>query len=193
MNDQELISELCQYYKLKEKDGKSLCKIKGRILRDCVRDEKRPFIRHIDSDDLNDAAILGIVEGINTYDAEKGTKLTTWCRYKIMEQVRKVIRQELKFIKGKEQENLGEEPVSLMNQVNIQVLINALEQIPSRQSVVIKKYIGLNDIRGEKRQTFSHIGKDMGVSKQRVQQIYQQGLKNLRKEFLRIYPELFRN
>lgn len=260
MNDRELTKELCQYYKFKEKDGKALCNIKRRILGACRHDEKRPFIRHIDPDDLNNAAILGIIEGINTYDAEKGLsfklteqsledlrnenvpddvldelkpfvnqrikdeenfldvieeyigkeqtinhkelilryaekgmKLTTWCTFKMKEQIRYVISQELKFVRSKDQESLSEGSVVPIDQSKIQLLIKALKKIPSKQAVVIRRYVGIDKASNGKRQTFSHIGKDIGLSKQRVQQIYQQGIKNLRKEFLKVYPESFRN
>ena len=195
MTDQELIDALCRFYNLNPDDGESLCKIKTWVIKRTIKiynsNGHKEFVKNIDPEDLNCAAILGIVEGINMYDHKRGMKLTTWCTYKIKEQVRKIINEELKFIKGRD--GLTDYTTESIDEEVIDGVVKALECLDPRQKMVIKRYHGLGkDTYGEK-ETFVKIGKESDISKQRVHQIYKEGINNLRRELFEIYPDLFRN
>lgn len=43
--------------------------------------------RDLDHDDLMQAGRLGFMQGVHTYNPERGTKLTTWCTYAVMTEV----------------------------------------------------------------------------------------------------------
>lgn len=197
MNDTILINTLKTTYDVKESDGKTLCRFKCHIIKLYTNHGivKYQYLH----DDLNSVAIQGILEGIKTYDPQYGTKLTTWCFVKMREKVREFITDEDKlngYIEEKIQEkriSTDEQKPAIINSDTIQFLTEAIKRISFRQAEVLRKHLGMDYYNGEKRQTFVDIAKDMGISKQRVQKIYQQGIKNLRKEFLKVYPELFRN
>lgn len=191
MTDQELVDALCRFYDLNLEEGKSLCNIKTWIVKNYHGNGNKEFVKNMDTEDLNCAAILGIIEGINMYDHKKGMKLTTWCAYKIKEQVRKIINEELKFIKGRDA--LTDYTTESMDEEVIDVVAKALECLDPCQTMVIKRHHGLNEETYGEKETFVKIGKDRNISKQRVHQIYKEGIKNLRKELFEIYPDLFRN
>jgi RNA polymerase sigma factor (sigma-70 family) len=199
MNDAILIHALKIDYEIKERDGETLCKFKYRIITKFSKygDNKHQYLQ----DDLNSVAIQGIIEGIKSYNPQQGTKLTTWCFYKIMEKVREFIATEKKLKGVVEKAKQGQEYLTIsieqsaekINQDTVQFLTEALKKIPSRQALFIRSHLGMDKSNNGNGQTFVELAENAGVSKQRAQQIYNQGIKNLRKEFLKIYPELFQN
>jgi RNA polymerase primary sigma factor len=53
---------------------------------------------------------------------------------------------------------------------------NSLEELPQRESLIVKKYFGLD---GESSKNFAQIGKELGLSRERVRQIQKAALEHI--------------
>ena len=129
-------------------------------------------------------ANLALFKAAETYEEEK-SQFSTW--YTIvarsvcgntdafkLRQMRNSGIEDLQFpVDGLGQEFDPIDPKSLIddleNQETVQIALNYIKTLDEKRQYIVQSYFGLGDLPPK---TFKNIGKDLGISKQRVQEIF---------------------
>lgn len=139
-------------------------------------------------DEAIQAGRIGLWRAILGYDPERGTAFSTYAWTAIMRSVWAAVKQSEKR-KGKTAVPLSiaiadarQEPDKQWEQKALVVAIRqAAAQLPARLQLVLNTRYGWT---GEPPATFRQIGKRLGVSRQRAQQLHQEALLRLRQPAL---------
>jgi RNA polymerase primary sigma factor len=161
--------------------------------------------------DLISEGNLGLVKAIQKFDASKDVKFISyavwWIRNAMQEFIKKrqaslniekeeeVLNKPLfsKGIPDNEDEWIEKRDVVLSDEEDEEkrelhknqrkVIDTLMSKLCGREKVIIEKYYG---IYGNKSKNLEELGKELGITKERVRQIKEQGLKKLRSEILLI-------
>ena len=155
--------------------------------------------RGLSYSDLISEGNIGLIKAMDNFDGDKGFKLISysvwWIKQSINEAIEKrnsMDTEDLPFNKIKEEydeednvlieENDIEEENYNLNEDDIKSKIgNLMNFLSNKERSIITQYYGLD---GEKPKTLEQIGKELGISKERIRQIKQTSMNKLRSEAL---------
>ena len=156
-----------------------------------------------EADDLISVGAIGLIKGIDTYDAAKKAKLSTYLARCIENEILMLLRADRKTKQDVSlQEPIGEdkegntiswddvliyEEESVMEKVDRVMdkreLLRAIEgELTSQERLVIQKRFGLE---GKKEETQRQIAKSMGISRSYVSRIEKRALEKLQRKMNR--------
>jgi len=155
-----------------------------------------------DTDDLISIGTIGLIKGIDSYNKEKATRITTYVARCIENEILMYFRGNKKngnnvslndsigYDKDGNEINLMEvikdnsEDIadSLHTKNNLELLNNYLKNLSKREREIIKKRYGLSL---EKEQTQKEIAKELGISRSYVSRIEKRALMKILKEFIK--------
>lgn len=156
---------------------------------------------NVDQDDLISIGTIGLIKGINTFDAEKGSKLSTYVSKCISNEVLMYFRSTKKqnaevylnepIGKDKDdnvvtlQEVLENDERNIEDEVDLKMKIRKLykkisEVLKDREKTIIELRFGLT---GNKPKTQHEIANMMGISRSYVSRIETKAIKKLNREF----------
>ncbi len=142
---------------------------------------------HCVFDDLLSEGIMSLLRAVDNFDFEKGFRFSTYAT--------RIIHRDLWRAIGKDQKNrlrfnTGNDPVldgrsdettSMVSDRNstevLGMLDQLLETLDERERVIISARFGLET--SGKKETFTALGKQLGVSKERIRQLAERALKKL--------------
>lgn len=154
-------------------------------------------------DDLISVGAIGLIKGIDTYDAEKKAKLSTYLARCIENEILMLLRADKKKKQDVSlQEPIGEdkegntiswddilvyEDGSVTDQVDLAMdkkeLLHAIEsELTPRERFVIQRRFGLG---GKKEETQRQVAKSMGISRSYISRIEKRALEKLRNKMLK--------
>lgn len=158
--------------------------------------------KYVDSDDLISIGTIGLIKGVDTFSANKGVKITTYCARCIENEILMYFRTNNKYSKnvsinetvgydkdGNEIEILDVlktpepdyvEKIDLKD--NIVLLKKYLKVLTEREREIITRRYGLNNSEEE---TQKMISKKMGISRSYVSRIEKRALTKILREFIR--------
>ena len=161
---------------------------------------KKYYSNYSEQDDLISIGTIGLIKGINSFKAEKGTKLATYCARCIENEIlmyfrnNKKLSQEISFSEPIDTDSEGN-PLTLMDIIAIDdtiiedidtknkiiKLINVLNNMEdSREKNIIIKRYGLN---GEPPLTQREIAKELNISRSYISRIEKKTLGDLKDLF----------
>lgn len=161
---------------------------------------KKYYSNYSEQDDLISIGTIGLIKGINSYRAEKGTKLATYCARCIENEIlmyfrnNKKLSQEISFSEPIETDNEGN-PLTLMDiiatddtivddlelKTKLAKLVDVIQKIEDeRDRLIIVKRYGLN---GKKPLTQREIAKELNISRSYVSRIEKRILDEMRDLF----------
>lgn len=154
----------------------------------------------VDQDDLISIGTIGLIKGIERYNNEKGTKLSTYVSRCIENEILMYLRSSKKIknetsinnVIGQDKEGnelsyiniLEYEQMDIEDKIDLKEKIKLLykkigECLKDREKQIIELRFGLN---GQKCKTQNEIGKIMGISRSYVSRIETKALNKLKKE-----------
>lgn len=160
-----------------------------------------------DTDDLISIGTIGLIKGIDSYNKEKATRITTYVARCIENEILMYFRGNKKngnnvslndsigYDKDGNEINLIDVikdnsidiADSLHTKHNLELLNNYLKDLNPREQEIIKKRYGLCL---EKEQTQKEIAKELGISRSYVSRIEKRALMKILKEFLKSKNDL---
>ena len=157
--------------------------------------------RGLSYSDLISEGNIGLIKAMDNFDGDKGFKLISysvwWIKQSINEAIEKrnsMDTEDLPLYKIKEgyeededlmEENDIEEETDSVTEDDIKTKIGSLMNfLSNKERNIITQYYGLD---GEKPKTLEEIGKELGISKERIRQIKQSSMNKLRSEALLLY------
>jgi len=204
--------EECEYLKMlaefRNGSGKSSNELMAENARNKLVEHNLRLVAHLvkkydgtgeDSDDLISIGTIGLIKGINTYNAEKGTRLATYAARCIENEILMYLRS-LKKTRGEvsmydpigtDREGnsinlidvLGTEPDAISDQVESkfeqQVVLEKLKCLTSRERMVIRLRFGLMN---EPKKTQREIARLLGISRSYVSRIEKKAVQKLTEE-----------
>ena len=156
-----------------------------------------------EADDLISVGAIGLIKGIDTYDMEKKTKLSTYLARCIENEILMLLRADRKTKQDVSlQEPIGEdkegntiswddvlvyEEESVMEQVDRamdkkEVLLAIESELTPREKMVIQRRFGLE---GKREETQRQVAKSMGISRSYVSRIEKRALEKLQRKMKR--------
>ncbi|MBE5820992.1 MAG: sigma-70 family RNA polymerase sigma factor [Clostridiales bacterium] len=164
---------------------------------------KKYSTTQVDQDDLISIGTIGLIKGIERYNNEKGTKLSTYVSRCIENEILMYLRSNKKIknetsinnVIGQDKEgnelsyiNILEcEQMDIEDKIDLKEKIKLLykkigECLKDREKQIIELRFGLN---GKKGKTQSEIGKMMGISRSYVSRIETKAINKLKKELIK--------
>ena len=158
--------------------------------------------KYSDTDDLISIGTIGLIKGIDTFEANKNVKITTYCARCIENEILMYFRKSNKYSKdvsinesvgfdkdGNEiaiQDILKTDNVDFCDEIDLKDNINCLYEYmdvltPREREIIINRY-GLEDAMEE---TQKSISKKMGISRSYVSRIEKRALTKLLREFIK--------
>ena len=162
---------------------------------------KKYSTTNIDQDDLLSIGTIGLIKGINSFNVEKGSKLSTYVSRCIDNEVLMYLRSIKKLNAevylnepiGKDKDDnvitleevLENDSKSIEEEVDTKMKIKKMyykikEVLKDREKMIIELRFGLN---GEKPKTQKEIAKMMGISRSYVSRIETKAIEKLAQEF----------
>lgn len=148
-----------------------------------VSDEKNPF------DDMLSEGISSMMRAVEKFDYDRGFRFSTYAtmvvRREIYRTIQRTHRDRSRFVTGQSedldaQENSGE--LDTQSELQLQEVdhhvAEILEHLDDREKFIVSARYGFIDL-GTKA-TFSHLGRKLGVSKERVRQLELRAVEKLR-------------
>jgi RNA polymerase sigma factor (sigma-70 family) len=131
--------------------------------------------------DLFQEARIGLWKAILHYDAGRGVRFSSYACVAIRNEVWQAVRRSQKAEGWLEAKRAGDSLEGLIEkwyqeQVH-QALGEELEELPGRLREVIEQHYGLN---GEAQQNFAKMGREWGLSRERIRQLHNEALALLR-------------
>lgn len=157
--------------------------------------------KNTDSDDLISIGTIGLIKGIDSYNNNHKTKITTYCARCIENEILMYFRSNKKndnnvslndsigYDKDGNEINLidvlkddsHDFLTDLHNKDSIELLTNYLDKLSSREKEIIIKRYGLNNT---KEKTQKEIAKELKISRSYVSRIEKRALTKILKEFI---------
>lgn len=133
---------------------------------------------------------MSLIRAIEKFDYMQGNKFSTYSTWAIMKNFARSIPKEHtvldRFRTGREElfqqstdSRANQFQAELVNQKQHQVIMNILDQLDDREKAIITFRYGLNQ--GTEPQTLEQVGRQFGVTKERIRQLESRALKKLRK------------
>lgn len=193
--------EIIYLNKLKEGNDEARNILIERNLRLVAHVAKKYSSANIDNDDLISIGSIGLIKGINSYNVDKGTKLSTYISRCIDNEILMFLRSNKKLQNevylndtiGEDKDNnfvvlqevleVDERPIE--EQVDLKLQIKKMYAIISdilkdREKTILNLRFGLD---GNKPKTQNEIAKSMGISRSYVSRIETKAIDKLSKEF----------
>lgn len=161
---------------------------------------KKYYANYGEQDDLISIGTIGLIKGVNSFKAEKGTKLATYCARCIENEIlmyfrnSKKLSQEMSFSEPIDTDGEGN-PLTLMDIIavddtivedldtknKLMKLFDVIKKIDNERdrTIIIKRY-GLN---GERALTQREIAKELNISRSYVSRIEKKVLEDMRHLF----------
>ena len=126
-------------------------------------------------DDLIQEGMIGLLEAEKNFDESKNTKFSTYATYWIKKKIIKAIEQEKKESLDSIEftENITSEKVQ--NEPQIKKQIKLPDSIPENEKTVLELLFN-------EEKTLNEIAEFLGISRERVRQLKEKGLRRLRAE-----------
>lgn len=161
---------------------------------------KKYYSNYSEQDDLISIGTIGLIKGINSFKAEKGTRLATYCARCIENEIlmyfrnAKKLSQEMSFSDPIDTDNEGN-PLTLMDIIavddtiiddidtknKLKKLVIFLKEMPEgRDKLILIKRYGLN---GEAPLTQKEVAKKLNISRSYVSRIEKRILNELKAKF----------
>ncbi len=161
---------------------------------------KKYYSNYSEQDDLISIGTIGLIKGINSFKAEKGTRLATYCARCIENEIlmyfrnAKKLSQEMSFSDPIDTDNEGN-PLTLMDIIAVNdtiiddidtknkliKLVVFLKEMPEgRDKLILIKRYGLN---GEAPLTQKEVAKELNISRSYVSRIEKRILNELKAKF----------
>ena len=142
---------------------------------------------HCVFDDLLSEGIVSLLRAVDNFDFERGFRFSTYATRIIHRDLWRAIgrdqKNRLRFSTGNNPllDGRSEEPSSLVgdrssNQV-LALLDQLLDRLDERERVIVSARFGLDS--SGKKETFTALGKQLGVSKERIRQLAERAMKKL--------------
>lgn len=135
-------------------------------------------------DDLFQEGRLGIMRALQDFDPERGKNFFKFAKWHVQTRIRRALLREMRRREVPVAEpQPGDDPCAMgadeqmEQEESRQVLLRALNFLPDRSRKVVLMRFGLN---GASPRTCQQVGHELGISRQRVQQIESKALKVLR-------------
>ena len=142
---------------------------------------RRQYPGKCDYADLTQEGWIGLWQAILHYDVERGVAFSTYAGRVIRNQIWNVVRQDWKaqgWLEAKrDRDGLSELIAAWQREQEQQELREGLAYLPERLRGVIERAYGLN---GEAPLNLAEIGREMGVTRERVRQLRNEALVLLR-------------
>ena len=159
---------------------------------------KKYYANYSEQDDLISIGTIGLIKGVNSFKAEKGTKLATYCARCIENEIlmyfrnNKKLSQEISFSDPIDTDSEGN-PLTLMDiiaiddtivddidtknkLIKLSKIVNSIEN-PRDKTILIKRY-GLD---GSRPLTQKEIAKELNISRSYVSRIEKRILEEIKK------------
>src|SRR5919109_1079493 len=125
------------------------------------RNQGLPFL------DLIQEGMFGLIRAVEKFEWQRGLKFSTYATWWIRQAVARAIADKARTIRV---------PVHVVERMQKEALDRALESLPERDRRVLELRYGL---RGEEPHTLEHIGRRLGITRERVRQIEIESLARL--------------
>lgn len=158
--------------------------------------------KYSDTDDLISIGTIGLIKGIDTFEANKNVKITTYCARCIENEILMYFRKSNKYSKdvsinesvgfdkdGNEiaiQDILKTENVDFCDEIDLKDNIDCLYEYmnvltPREREIIVNRY----GLAGNLEETQKSISKKMGISRSYVSRIEKRALTKLLREFIK--------